>query len=80
VASEKIRSKSLGERQHLRWNLDLQSEVIKYIKLPYIPIIVCSPIYEGVAKSFRTGRLERKLQMVQSVSLGAVVSLFCESV
>jgi hypothetical protein len=35
--------------------------------------------YEGVYKSFRTGRLERELQMVQ-LSLDAVVSLFCESV
>jgi len=36
--------------------------------------------YEGVSKSFRTGRLERELQMVQLSALGAVVSLFCESV
>jgi hypothetical protein len=35
--------------------------------------------YEGVSKSFRTVRLQRELQMVQ-LSLGAVVSLFCESV
>jgi hypothetical protein len=33
--------------------------------------------YEGVSKSFRTGRLELEVQMVQ---LCAVVSLFCESV
>jgi hypothetical protein len=31
--------------------------------------------YESVSKSFRTGRLERELQMVD-----ALVSLFCESV
>jgi hypothetical protein len=31
-------------------------------------------VYEGVSKSFWTGRLERELP------LGAVVSLFCESV
>jgi hypothetical protein len=37
-------------------------------------------LYEGVSKSFRTGRLERGLQMVQFSVLGAVVSLFCESV
>jgi hypothetical protein len=36
-------------------------------------------VYEGVTKSFRNGNLERELQMVQ-LSLGAVVSLFCESV
>jgi hypothetical protein len=36
--------------------------------------------YEGVSKSFRTGPLERELQMVQLSALGAVVSLFCESV
>jgi hypothetical protein len=35
--------------------------------------------YEGVSKSFRTGRLARELQMVQ-LSLGVVVSLFYESV
>jgi hypothetical protein len=35
--------------------------------------------YEGVSKIFRNGRLERELQMVQ-LPLGAVVSLFCESV
>jgi len=34
---------------------------------------------EGISKSFRIGRLERELQMVQ-LPLGAVVSLFCESV
>jgi hypothetical protein len=34
-----------------------------------------------VSKSFRTGRLERELQMVQlSLSLLIVVSLFCVSV
>jgi hypothetical protein len=32
-----------------------------------------------VCPSLRTGRLERELQMVQ-LSLGAVVSLVCESV
>jgi hypothetical protein len=36
--------------------------------------------YEGVSKSFRIGRLERELQMVQLSALEAVVSLFCESV
>jgi hypothetical protein len=36
-------------------------------------------IYKVVTKSFRTGRLEREMQMVQ-LSLDAVVSLFCESV
>jgi len=35
--------------------------------------------YEGISKSFRTGRLELELQMVQ-LSLGAVISLYCESV
>jgi len=35
---------------------------------------------EGVSKSFRTGRLERELEMYSSLPLGAVVSLFCESV
>jgi hypothetical protein len=28
-------------------------------------IQVCVAIYKGVSKSFRTGRLERELQMVQ---------------
>jgi len=37
-------------------------------------------IYEDVSKSFRTGHLERGLQMIQLSALGAVVSLFCESV
>jgi len=32
-----------------------------------------------VSESFRTGHLERELQMVQ-LPLGAAVSLFCESV
>jgi len=35
-------------------------------------------MYESIFKSFRTGRLERELQMVQ-LPLGAVISLFCES-
>jgi hypothetical protein len=43
-----------------------------------------SQVYEGVSKSFRTGHLERELQMVQLSATrckvqGAVVSLFCES-
>jgi len=38
-----------------------------------------SCFYEDVSKSFRTGTLERELQMVH-LSLVAVVSLFCESV
>jgi hypothetical protein len=33
--------------------------------------------YEGVSKSFRTGRLERELQMVQLSATSAVVSLCC---
>jgi hypothetical protein len=36
-------------------------------------------MYEGVSKSFPSGRLGQELQMVQSVPLSAVVSLFCES-
>jgi hypothetical protein len=36
--------------------------------------------YEDVSKSFRTGRLERELWWYSSLPLGAVVSLFCESV
>jgi hypothetical protein len=42
--------------------------------------ISCFVIYEGVSKSFRTGRVERELQTVQLSALDAVVSLFCESV
>jgi len=34
---------------------------------------------EGVPKSFRTGHLKRELQMYSSLPLGAVVSLYCES-
>jgi len=41
---------------------------------------VPQPVHEGVSKSFRTGRLERELQMYSSLPLGAVVSIFCESV
>jgi hypothetical protein len=37
-------------------------------------------MYENVSKSFRTGRLERELQVVQLSTIGAAVSLFCESV
>jgi hypothetical protein len=36
--------------------------------------------YDGVSVSFRTSRLERELQMVDSLPLDAVVSLFCKSV
>jgi hypothetical protein len=36
--------------------------------------------YEGVSKSFRTVCLERELQWYSSQLVGAVVSLFCESV
>jgi hypothetical protein len=44
--------------------------------------VVRHNIHEAVPKSFRTGRLERELQVVQlsATPLGAVVSLFCESV
>jgi len=35
-------------------------------------------IYKGVSKSFWTGCLEQELQMVNSLPLSAVVSLFCE--
>jgi hypothetical protein len=31
----------------------------------YYCVCVCVCVYEGVSKSFRTGRLERELQMVQ---------------
>jgi hypothetical protein len=36
--------------------------------------------YEGVSKSFRTGRLGRELQMVQLSATRWSLSLFCESV
>jgi hypothetical protein len=36
--------------------------------------------YEGVSKSFRTGRLERELQMVYLFATRCTVSLFFESV
>jgi hypothetical protein len=39
----------------------------------------CLP-YESVSKSSRTGRLERECKWYISLSLSAVVSLFCESV
>jgi hypothetical protein len=35
---------------------------------------------ENVYKSFRTGRLERELQLVQLSVTRCTVSLFCESV
>jgi len=74
VAKEKIPSPA--------WNRTL---VVQLLRLPiYLHWVlyfsVCVPqskvkgmYYEGVSKSFRTGRLERELP------LGAVVSLFCES-
>jgi hypothetical protein len=37
-------------------------------------------LYEGVSKNFRNDHRERELQIVQLSLLGAVVSLFCESV
>jgi len=38
-------------------------------------------VYKGVSKSFRTGRLERALQMVQlSATRCSWIALFCESV
>jgi hypothetical protein len=48
-----------------------------YGSLPTFSVVA---IYEGVSKSFRTGCLERELKMVSSLPLGAVLSLFCESV
>jgi len=38
-------------------------------------------LYVGVTKSFRTGRLERELQMIQlsATTCSSVLSLFCES-
>jgi len=36
--------------------------------------------YDGVHKSFQTGCLEWEVQMVSFLPLGAIVSLFCESV
>jgi hypothetical protein len=46
----------------------------QFLKL-FIPKIRVSRamIYQGVFKSFRTGRLERELQMVQLSALSAVV-------
>jgi hypothetical protein len=43
-------------------------------------VCVCEGVCEGVSKSFRTGRLELELKWYSSLPLGAVVSLFCESV
>jgi hypothetical protein len=37
-------------------------------------------LYEGVSKSFRTGRLRENCKCFSSLPLDAVVSLFCESV
>jgi hypothetical protein len=51
---------------------------ILYI-IPSASIFLLALHLEGVTKSFRTGLLERELQMVQ-LPLYAVVSLFCESV
>jgi hypothetical protein len=39
------------------------NDVQRYMLLYFVPLK--STIYEGVSKSFRTGRLERELQMVQ---------------
>jgi len=44
-----------------------------------IDLLSCQIVYEGVSKSFRTGCLERELQVVH-LSLSAIVSLFCEPV
>jgi hypothetical protein len=53
-----------------------------YLKYKRVPVRKhhSAKAYEGISKSFRTGRLERELQMVQFLPIGAVVSLFCESV
>jgi hypothetical protein len=49
------------------------------LKLVITPLIHRN-LYEGVSKSFRTDCLEQELQMVQPLPLGAIISLFCESV
>jgi len=65
----------------MAWNACYKQHVNKNItkrgKLYDNSLGLC--MYDGVSRSFRTRRLERELQMVQ-LPLGAVVSLFCESV
>jgi hypothetical protein len=52
---------------------------IQNIVLNFFHAVLYFEMYEGVSKSFRTGRLERELQMVQ-LPLGVIVPLFNESV
>jgi hypothetical protein len=42
-------------------------------------LIWCNTIYVGVSKSFRTGRLERKLQMVQLSAIMRSCDILCQS-
>jgi reverse gyrase len=52
----------------------------KFIHKPKALIRESVEIYEGVTKSFLTGRMERELKCYNSLPLSAVVSLFYESV
>jgi hypothetical protein len=51
-----------------------------YTKLNIIRLFCFSFTYYGVPRSFRTGHLERELQMVSPLPLSAIVWLFYESV
>jgi hypothetical protein len=56
--------------------LETNALCIDFILALYEDLEVRMDKYESVSKSFRTGRLERELQMVQLSPLGAVVPLF----
>jgi hypothetical protein len=59
--------------------LDLMNNMPVYKPNSKLPPL-CAILIRGCIQSFLTGRLEREQQMVQLSALGAVVSLFCESV
>jgi hypothetical protein len=61
------------------WNVPRGTRSTDASEIPFTKYKHNTVSYEVVTKRFRTGRLELELQMVQ-LSLGAVVSLFCESV
>jgi hypothetical protein len=68
----------------LLWQERVNRIVCCSFKTHFLIIALASNVkaenYEGASKGFRTGRLERELQWYSSLPLGAVVSLFYESV
>jgi hypothetical protein len=77
------RSRPNGENFISRFSNGIISDIIlkgRAIKLPAIITDEAERLNEGVSKSFRTGRLERDLQMLQLSAIRCSCIAFYESV